>query len=604
MKNTKGITLVALVITIIILLILAGISIQVITNTGLFEKAKEAKKQNEISSIKEQIQLELYAKQSEKAGEITEYDLRSIIEKYGTVNYEENKTTIKGITTKNGYEISISDIYTGELSEEKLVADGTWQDTKKVNSPELLTGMTPIKFTEPEDNKEGTTVQTTYTDTNWYNYSEKKWANAETKDGSMWVWIPRYAYRINSSTQTCDIVFLIGTTDNYYDAEGKLQTAKRQTKKDETIDTTTGYTVHPAFTDESNIGFANGGWDKELSGIWVAKFEAGYAGGNNNAKKESSEVKYIQSIIYGSAEETGTGKEGNMNARNWIDGEYGSTKTEIKYPTFQGLTYSMNYINHNDAFNISRALTGKNNIYGFNSESTDSHLMKNSEWGAIAYLSQSKYGLNGTNIYINNVNLNNSTTSVYAVTGCSATSSANAKSFTTTIEKLNARTETNAYVWTQKNGTKASSTGTIYGIYDLSGGMWERTAGLVANGNGNLTNHGSSLLNNGKSDSTSTKYVTVYPSNDSGITDLDIASQKNYTKNTQIYGDAIRETSTDGIKQNSWYSDYSYFVGYYTTFFDRGGYLWNGSGAGLFSFTRRDGYSYYYIGFRSILIAK
>ena len=71
-----------------------------------------------------------------------------------------------------------------------------------------------------------------------------------------------------------------------------------------------------------------------------------------------------------------------------------------------------------------------------------------------------------------------------------------------------------------------------------------------------------------------------------------------------IYGDAIRETSTDGIKQNSWYSDYSYFVGYYTTFFDRGGYLWNGSGAGLFSFTRRDGYSYYYIGFRSILIAK
>ena len=603
MKNTKGITLVALVITIIILLILAGISIQVITNTGLFEKAKEAKKQNEISSIKEQIQLELYAKQSEKAGEITEYDLRSIIEKYGTVNYEENKTTIKGITTNNGYEISILDIYTGELSKEKLVADGTWQDTKKVNSPELLTGMTPIKFTEPEDNKEGTTVQTTYTDENWYNYTEKKWANAETKDGSMWVWIPRYAYRINSSTQTCDIVFLIGTTDNYYDTDGKLQSAKRQTKKDEKIDTTTGYTVHPAFTDESNIGFANGGWDKELSGIWVAKFEAGYAGGNNNAKKESSEVKYIQSIIYGSAEETGTGKEGNMNARNWIDGEYGSTKTEIKYPTFQGLTYSMNYINHNDAFNISRALTGRNNIYGFNSENTDSHLMKNSEWGAIAYLSQSKYGLNGTNIYINNVTLNNSTKSVYAVTGCSSASSADADAIETTIEKLNARTETNAYVWTQKNGTKASSTGTIYGIYDLSGGAWDRTAGLVVNGNGNL-NYGSSLLNNGKIDSTSTKYVTVYPSNDSKIENVNTASSKNYEINTQIYGDAIRETSTAGIGQNSWYSDYSNFVGYYSPFFVRGGALWNGSDAGLFYFNRHAGASDYRAGFRSVLVAK
>ena len=573
-KSIKGVTLVALVITIIILLILAGISIQVITNTGLFEKAKEARKQNEISNIKEQIQLELYAKQSEKAGEITEYDLRSIIEKYGTVNYEDNKTTIKGITTKNGYEISISDIYTGELSEEKLVADGTWQDTKKVNSPELLTGMTPIKFTEPEDNKEGTTVQTTYTDKNWYNYSEKKWANAETKDGSMWVWIPRYAYRINSSTQTCDIVFLIGTTDNYYDAEGKLQTAKRQTKKDETIDTTTGYTVHPAFTDESSIEFANGGWDKELAGIWVAKFEAGYAGGNNSATKVSSEVKYTQSTVIASSKETGTGSAGSMSARNWTDGIYGEEETTIKYPTFQGLTYSMNYINHNDAFNISRALTGKNNIYGFNSENTDSHLMKNSEWGAIAYLSQSKYGLNGTNIYINNVNLNNSTESVYAVTGCSSASSADASVIETTIEKLNARKETNAYVWTQKNGTKASSTGTIYGIYDLSGGTWERTAGIVANDNWALISFGSSLLNNGKNNSTSTKYVTVYPSNDEEITDLDIASQKNYEENRKIYGDAIRETSTSGIGQTSWYLNWSEFVGYNNPFFTRGGSLW------------------------------
>ena len=43
LKNAKGITLVALVITIIILLILATISIQSLTNTGLFEKAKEAR---------------------------------------------------------------------------------------------------------------------------------------------------------------------------------------------------------------------------------------------------------------------------------------------------------------------------------------------------------------------------------------------------------------------------------------------------------------------------------------------------------------------------------------------------------------------------------
>ncbi len=48
----------------------------------------------------------------------------------------------------------------------------------------------------------------------------------------------------------------------------------------------------------------------------------------------------------------------------------------------------MNYINHNDAFNIAKAMTENGNIYGL-TENTDSHLMKNSEWGAVAYLSQS-----------------------------------------------------------------------------------------------------------------------------------------------------------------------------------------------------------------------
>ena len=605
-KSIKGITLVALVITIVILLILAGISIQAITNTGLFENAKEAKKQSEIANVKEQIQLEIYAKQAESTGEITQYELKSILEKYGTVNYEEDETTIKGITTAKGYEIALTDIYSGGLSEEKLVANGTWQNKKGVNSPELLTGMTPIKFTDPEDNKEGETEKTTYTDKNWYDYTTKKWANAQTEDGSMWVWIPRYAYRINSSTQTCDIVFLIGTTDNYYDENGKLQTAKRQKTADETIDTTTGYTVHPAFTNESSINYTNGGWDKELSGIWVAKFEAGYAGGNNSAPKGvSSEVKYTQSTVWANSAETETENDGTVSARNWTDGVYGEAETTIKYPTFQGLTYSMNYINHNDAFNISKSLTGKNNIYGLNANNADSHLMKNSEWGAVAYLSQSKYGLNGTNIYINNVTLNNSTTSVYAVTGCSATAeNADVNEVGTTIEKLNNRTETNAYVWTQKNGTKASSTGTIYGIYDLSGGTWERIAGLVANNNDNLTNYGSSLLNNGKNNSTSTKYVTVYPNNDAGITDYNTASNNNYEINTKIYGDAIRETSTSGVEKNSWFSDYSYFVGYCDPFFIRGGSLWNRSEAGIFCFLRYHGNSGYDVGFRAVLVTK
>ena len=121
MKN-KGITLVALVITIIVLLILAGISIQAITNQGLFERANEAKRDSEIANIKEQIALDIYEKQLEPPlGSITEEQLETILGKYGTVNKEDG--TIVGITTEKGYEILLKDIYGGETVAES-VPDG------------------------------------------------------------------------------------------------------------------------------------------------------------------------------------------------------------------------------------------------------------------------------------------------------------------------------------------------------------------------------------------------------------------------------------------------------------------------------------------------
>ena len=344
LRNTKGITLIALVITIIILLILSGITISSLTNTGLFKNAKEAKNRTEDTQRQEQDLLNQYEEELNK--------------------------------------------YTNSNSNSRW--DG------KVNKPELMTGMSAIKFIDPTDSTEGSVVDTKSNDTEWYNYEDKKWANAKTEDGSMWVWIPRYAYRIHKEngveTQKFDIVFLNGLTDTYYDENGKLQTAQRQTSEDQTIVTNGDtYTVHPAFTNESSINYANGGWDAELAGIWVAKFEAGYASGNNSATVKASSVNYSQDTAILPGVETNTNEDSIQAARNWLDGEYGSTTTAIKYPTFQGLTYSMDYINHNDSFRISKALTENGNIYGLSNKSTDSHLMKNSEWGAVAYLSQSKY---------------------------------------------------------------------------------------------------------------------------------------------------------------------------------------------------------------------
>ncbi len=560
MKNLKNqekaMTLIALIIAIIILLILATISIQALTNTGLFAKAQKTKEKTAEAAV--------------------------------------NQAKIL-----NEYEDALNEYVSG-TSQSKT----DW--TGKVNKPKLMTGMTAIKFNEPtgdEKTNEGSIVKTTDTDIAWYDYDAKKWANAQTEDGSMWVWIPRFAYKINSSNKTFDIVFLKDITNNYVE-NGIEKNAE-----------TEGYTIHPAFKNESSTGYENGGWDKELTGIWVSKFEAGFASGNNSAEVKESSVKYTQASAYVSVEEVG-GSDNFETARNYLDGEYGVKKGDtyifkngiapsIKYPTFQGLTYSMNYIDQNDAFNISRILTEKGNIYGLSSSSTDSHMIKNSEWGAVAYLSQSKYGLNGANIYINNVTLNNTTKCVYAVTGCAGVT-ANAENVVTTISAINNRTEANVYVWTQKSGTKASTTGTIYGIYDMSGGTWEKTAGLVNNGNKNLAIYGQSLLEqvqNGKS----SKYVTVYSHDvnvDKDGADIDKVREANWKANTQIYGDGICETSTAGTGKTSWYGDFSYFPAMGDTFSSRGGMYWDVAGTGLFFFSCHNGYSYFHSGFRSVLVAQ
>ena len=136
-------------------------------------------------------------------------------------------------------------------------------------------------YTEPTKEKIGEIIEEKdprFEKDNWYNYKEKRWANAKTDYESYWVWIPRYAYKINNDN-TFDIKFLIGTTDYYYDENGKRQKAERIKSKEDIADTKNKYYTHPAFTDESDskIGYSNGGWDRELKGIWVAKFEAGYA---------------------------------------------------------------------------------------------------------------------------------------------------------------------------------------------------------------------------------------------------------------------------------------------------------------------------------------
>ncbi len=159
--------------------------------------------------------------------------------------------------------------------------------------------------------------------------------------------------------------------------------------------------------------------------------------------------------------------------------------------------------------------------------------------------------------------------------------------------------------------TKYTMVYPMTGIYDISGGTWERTASYVANGNENLLKYGKSVAYNVDTLKTeSTIYTMVYPFDsildNIGIANteenLNKASAANYKKNTKIYGDAIREISTVETGTTAWNSDYSYFAGLYSPFVLRGGTLWSSSNAGSFYFDCSDGSSSYGVGFRPVVV--
>ena len=123
----------------------------------------------------------------------------------------------------------------------------------------------------------------------------------------------------------------------------------------------------------------------------------------------------------------------------------------------------------------------------------NSHAMKSDEWGSIAYLSQSKYGKLG------NTDFSGANKEVYQnksnslITGCSYGSPSNDNTdygcqYTYDIEI---------------SGTGASTTGNIYGVYDMSGGSWEYVMG----------NYNDLIGESGFSTMPDEKYYNKYTSN-------------------------------------------------------------------------------------------
>ena len=241
-RQNKGITLVALIITIIVLLILIAVVLRIVITDGVINKAQETVKLYESKQITEGIQIE---------------------------EIEETYSRIVGL------------------------GNGKWNG--EVHSPKLGNGMVAIYW--DESGNEINEKMDDFDEAKWYNYDESEWANAKTKDGSYWVWIPRYEYKIDTTGVGVDTA-KAGTVDvRFIQTTINSETAGYTTSVDGITISSDGYTIHPAFTDNVE----QGGWDKEISGIWVAKFEM--------AREESSDSGVTWRAVAGTSD-TATVNEG------------------------------------------------------------------------------------------------------------------------------------------------------------------------------------------------------------------------------------------------------------------------------------------------------
>ncbi len=419
----------------------------------------------------------------------------------------------------------------------------------EANPPKLVNGLIPVYYNESTN--KWVKADSNNTSNSWYDYVQKKWANAvlvtdtnratyqsasagttinDSDILAFYVWIPRYKYKvwnINKVVGTdsydayntgIDIKFENGTETSGTITCNYDFTVTEGNGLSETCTGSNGdYYTHPAFTFGSD----------ELTGFWMCKFEISSSdpsatdGGGNTT---SLTTKIIPNVV------------------SWRSNPVSN---------FWKVIYDMQ---------------ASSNIYGLPTDRTniDSHMLTNMEWGAVAYLTNSKYGrcTDGTCTEVE-LNTNSSRT-----TGCGPQSQGSTSTGPTC----------NAYNTTL--GMLASTTGNIYGVYDMSGGSLEYVMGNMSNASGSYTYYalyaGTNYTYTGNE-----KYVTTYSY---GTTSTD---QQAY--NRARLGDATGEVTRSAGSNGAWYSNESVFPYSSRQWFVRGDNCYAWPSTGLFDFDDRDG---------------
>ena len=410
-------------------------------------------------------------------------------------------------------------------------------DNSGANAPMLSDNMIPIRWNGVDWVKAD--KRNPVGENQWYNYDNQEWANVilvnSTKrdtynnmavgdvidNGDVMaylVWVPRFKYKLFNPDASQISAALINVT-----FESKSTAKSTGTLKDEDL-------THPAFT----LG------TKELSGIWVGKFET-----TGNATTPTIKPNSVSLT--------------NQNAKAQFD-------TAAKFDN--SVVYGLSAIN-------------------------DSHMMKSVEWGAVAYLSQSKYGKYGNSyytdaqnlekaIYINNINSDIGGGTLGTITGCAGD--------TLSASVLPSTTCPTSNQYDTAQGEKASTTGNIYGVYDMSGGSAERAMGVMLNSDKSTLQIGSSGFTQTEIDGSSMlNYVNKYAYGET-VDDADAYLRR-------ILGDSTGET-------RYWNEDTPYMIYNGESWLIYGSTYKDTAAAGVFAFNTSDGGAGGNVGFRVTILGE
>ena len=496
-------------------------------------------------------------------------------------------------------------------TESKILSIYDQTDNVRVDWDE---NMIPVYYTGSTSTARWTSLtpeQIEQNSTTWFDYSGSrtssgpKWANAVTvKDPEKyknkglvvdeadiigyWVYIPRYAYKVMRKEVTDKVVTdeeAIGmggfdirfeTNEDFKRTPKSCSTSSSSRYYQDCVDSTypteerlanqTAWATHPAFTWQHTQDI--NGFDKtyELNGFWIGKFETT---GSTNQPTVLPNQKHMSQY------------SGNIGDMYDVAKSMGVADLNNKY----GNTTSTSQSSQNN-----------NNL-----AISTSHMLKNSEWGAVAYLSASKYGAGVNNVQINSQyqpGTDGNGDWSYGVTGCGPSASGATGTYTGT-GTLGTNTACNSSdtsrAYNGSKGVLASTTNNVYGVYDMSGGASEYVMG-------SYTTNASQSSTSQSSNAVKPPYVDLYVNPPfSGI----YISNNNLCTWATCGGHALYETKnvqSVSSGSRSWGGTLPNFVSSNGPWFLRGGNASDGSRAGLFYSNGSGGDTNYDYGFRVALL--